>query len=507
MLKKLSFLLSLVLVAALLLPACGDASSSASSQAEPPVSSGSTVSGEAKTLTIVHVNDIHGYVEETETAIGYPKIGGFIDEMKAQDENTLALDAGDTFAGTPNASFDKGESIVDILNTMAFDAFVPGNNDYYLGMEQLEKLTSELNYPSLAGNVVDSAGTDFLPPYLIVEMPNGLSVGLVAATCGFAAGLEFLDPIETTQKWVDEIRGQVDIVVGFVHLGVEDSSGNTSVRLAEEVTGLDLIIDAHSHTELPEGQVVNGILIAQTGEYSNNVGVVDVTWQDGAVTEVAARLVTKEDMADQAEKAETAEALAKLLAASEEYFAEVIGETSVELVGTRDIVRTQETTMGNMYTDAVREALGADVCIAKAGVIGGEIAPGEITKGDVLAISRVSVDYALYEVTGEELLEMLESAVTEYPESSGAFNQLSGVSIVIDPDQAAGERVHSVKVDGKDLDLEATYTVAMSSQAAGDREALETGFGTSEEILEAYIVANSPVAPKIEGRITEGPKA
>lgn len=505
--KKSFLLMCLLLLVSLLLPACGDANSGLSGLTDPPASSNVIASGDAKTLTIVHVNDIHGHVEETETAIGYPKIAAFLDEIKAQDENTLALDAGDTFAGAPSASFDKGESIVDILNTMSFVAFVPGNNDYYLGKDQLEKLTSALNYPSLAGNVVYADGSDFLPPYLITDMPNGLKVALVAATCGFADGLEFLDPIETTQKWVDEVHDQVDIVVGVVHLGIEDSSGNTSVRLAEEVTGLDLIIDAHSHTELPEGQRVNGVLIAQTGEYSNNVGMVNVTWQDGVDTKVTAKLVTKEEMADQAEKAETKEALNKLQAKSEEYFSHVIGKTSVELVGTRNIVRTQETTMGNLYTDAVREALGADVCIAKAGPIGGEIAPGEITKGDVLEICRVSENFELYAVTGAELLEMLESAVTEYPEPAGAFNQLSGVSIVIDPRQNAGERVHSVMVGGVTLGSEATYTVAMTRQASGGRGTLlETGFGTSEEILEAYIIENSPVEPQIEGRITEGPK-
>lgn len=509
--KKLAIVLCLVLAAALLLPACNGATSGSSSVAsgsQPAVSSSQpATAGEARTLTIVHVNDIHGNVEETETAIGYPKIAAFIDEMKQSDPNTLALDAGDTFAGTPNAAFDKGESVAKVLATIDFDAFVPGNNDYYLGKDQLEKLVGQLPYPSLAGNVLDAAGEDFLPPYTVITMPNGLVVGLVSATCGFAEGLEFTDPIAAIQASVDAIRDEVDLVVAFTHIGVEDASGNTSVRLAEEATGIDLIIDAHSHTMLPEGMEVNGVLIAQTGEYSNNIGVVDVVVQDGQV-QATARLVTREEMADAPEKAETAEALGELLADSAEFFAQVVGETAVELVGTRDIVRTQETTMGNLVTDAVREALGADACIAKAGTIGGDFGPGEITKGDILAICRVSVDYELFEVTGAELLEMLEEAVTEYPEPSGSFNQVSGLTLSIDPSQPAGERVHSVTVGGAPLDEDATYRVAMSGQASGGRGTLVEGHMVNNaDAVEAYIAEGSPVAPQIEGRILEAAKA
>lgn len=462
----------------------------------------------ARTLTIIHVNDIHGYVEETDTAIGYPKIAAYIEAMKQEDPNILALDAGDTFAGAPNAAFDKGESVAEVMNTIAFDAFTAGNNDFYIGTEQLKKLTDSLNYPTLAGNVIDEDGNYPWERHLTVSMDNGLTVGIVSATCGFGDGLEFLDPVEELQKQVDEIRSQVDIVLALVHLGVDDDSGNTSVKVANEVTGIDVIIDAHSHTVLEEGMVENGILIAQTGEYSNNIGVVNLTVHDSGEIEAAAHLVTKEEMAAAAEKEDTKAVLTTLLEKSDEFFSQVIGETLVDLDGSRDNIRTGETNMGDLVADIIREETGADLAFAVSGTIGGEILAGEITKADVLAIARVSVDYAIYEIKGEEILTILNEMCNMYPESSGAFTQVSGISFKIDPVQPEGERIHSVKVGSADIKAETVYQLAASSQAMNERSAvlINDDFAPSEVIIEKYITENSPIDISTSGRITEEAK-
>lgn len=499
--KKHFALLSVIMAFTMLLAACsGTASSSGASSA--------SAAGQAKTLTIVHVNDVHGNVEETETSIGYPKIAAFIDKMKTEDPNTIALDAGDTFAGTPNAAFDKGQSIATVLNTIDFDAYTAGNNGFYLGKAPMEALAAALPYPTLAGNVVDGSGQNPWQRYTTIEMPNGLIVGIVSATCGSDPDLTFLDPVETLQRDVDEIRADVDVVVALLHLGLEDSSGNTSIKVANEVSGIDVIIDAHCHTVLEEGRIENGVLIAQTGEYGNNVGVVTLTIPADGTISAAARLVTREEMAGESEKEETAAALATLVEDANVYFAQAVGETAVELVGTRDIIRAQETNLGNFVADVIRDATGADVSIVKAGTIGGEIPAGEITKRDILAIARVSVTYEVFEITGAQLLQLINDGCKEYPEPSGSFSQVSGVSFVIDPSQPAEERVHSVKVGGEALDLEKTYRVAASAQAMGGLEVApaQSGFAPSEVLIEDYIVQNSPINPQVEGRITEGAK-
>jgi len=494
--------------------ACNNNNGSKSSDISVDESAATQTNGEnIQKVTIVHVNDIHGYVDETETAIGYPKIAAFIDQVKAEDQNTIALDAGDTFGGSPSVSFDQGESASSVLSTIAFDAMVLGNHEFFLDVDQILKLTDVLSYPTLAGNTTGTDGSETpFEAYTILTMENGLKLGIVTATNGINSDITFKDPVESLQAQVNEVKPQVDIVIALTHLGVEDSSGNTSQLVAQEVEGIDVIIDGHSHTVLEEGLEVNGILIAQTGEYSNNIGVVELTVVGGKVDSVSARLITKEEMADAEEKEDTAVALAKLVEKRDVYLKQVVGETTVDLIGVRDIIRTQETNLGNFYTDVMRELTGADTAIAIAGAIGGEIPAGEITKNDILSISRVSTSYIVVELTGADILETLNSKITKYPESSGSFLQVSGMTIKIDPGQEAGNKVHSVTINGKDLELEKTYTIAVPYDTVSNKglingTMISDVYESSEIVLEEYIAANSPISPRVEGRIVEEAKS
>lgn len=463
-------------------------------------------SGESRTLKIIHVNDVHGYIEESDTAIGYAKLAALIGQMKEEDPNTIALDAGDTFAGSPNASFDKGESIVPILNTVGFDAMVLGNHESYLGLDQITTLTGRIHYTVLAGNVVTTDGKKLWDSYTIITLENGLNVGIVTATCGDAAGLEFLDPIESLQSQVDKIKTEVDVVVALVHLGVEDSSGNTSQLVAAEVEGVDVIIDGHSHTVLEKGMIVNGVLIAQTGEYGGNIGITELRVTSGAVESVTSHLITKEEMLEAEVKEDTLAAVEELLVKSEVYYAQVIGETRVDLIGTRELIRVGETNIGSLYADAIKDATGAEIALCGAGGIGGEIPIGEITKRDVLSISIVVESYFVGEMKGSDIVDALNNHVSNYPEASGAFFQVSGISFKIDPDQPVGERVHSIHVGDEVIDLQQTYTVAFSELAKSgvsfsNAVIISNDLPKSDVIIENYIIENSPISPEVEGRI------
>lgn len=463
---------------------------------------------ETQTLTIIHINDMHGYADETSTSIGYAKLAALIDRMKEEDPNTIALDAGDTFAGSPNAAYDKGESILSILNTVAFDAMVLGNHESYLGVDRISDLTGRLHYKALAGNVVTTGGDYLWEPYTIISLKNGLKVGVVTATCGGADGLEYLDPIASLQRQVNEIKADVDVIVALTHLGVEDASGNTSQKVAVEVEGIDVIIDGHSHSALEQGIEVNGVLIAQTGEYGKNIGITELTISEGAVASASSRLITKEEMAGANVKEETLEATTKLQTNIAAYYAEVIGVTTVDLIGTSALIRTQETNMGNLYTDAVREGTGAQIALCAAGIIGGEIPAGNITRGDVLSISRVFASYVVGEMKGEDIINALEDHVKFYPEPSGSFFQVSGISFKIDSGKSAGERVHSVYVGGEEIDPDEIYTVAFSALGKNNvgfvnATIIEDDFPGSDELIANYILKHNIISPMVEGRIIE----
>lgn len=112
------------------------------------------------------------------------------------------------------------------------------------------------------------------------------------------------------------------------------------------------------------------------------------------------------------------------------------------------------------------------------------------------------------ELTGADILAALNAFITEYLKSSGTFLQVSGMTIKIDPDQEAGSKVHSITVNGEDLEPEKTYTIAVphdtvSSPGLVNGTVIGNVQEASEVVLENYITANSPISPQLEGRITE----
>ncbi len=480
-----------------------------------PAPSAAAAEGFTGTITIVHINDIHGYVDETEEAIGFARIAGFFEATKAENPNTIFLDAGDCFSGSAYTTIDQGESIVPILNTVGIDAMVAGNHDFNFGSAQLLRLASLVTYPVLSANMVyRDTQENILDGYDIITLDNGMKVGVIGLTTPVAEAMGasdvmYVDAISVCQALVDELQPQVYIIVALTHLGENEGDALTSTMIADEVTGLDVIIDGHSHTELPEGRWQNGVLIAQTGEYSHNIGVVSLVIEDGVHVDTTARLITKQEAENLPEKAETAALVAELAAESEAYFAEVIGSTDVALVGTRDIIRPQETNIGSLFADDLRDAARTDISCFKAGLIGGELQPGDITRKDLTEICRVDSLIVVKEVTGADILEYLNYAMAPFPSSNGSFLQVSGISYSIDPDLAE-DKIFDVSVGGVPLDSDAAYTVAvslgMSSEPGMDNGTLVREVGYTSTYMGEYIAANSPLQCETDGRIAIGTK-
>ena len=234
-------------------------------------------------LTIVHTNDTHARVKWGE-GLGFAKISAIIKEVKRDNPNTLVLDAGDTFHRQTIATLNKGESIALLMNAIGYDAMVPGNHDFNYGYERLVELNKMTNFPILAANVRKEDGSSLLDAFIIKKI-GGLKVGifgLVTPETIYATnpknveGLTFINPVEAARLMVEALKNETDFIIALTHLGMNPSSVFTSIRVAQEVEGIDLIIDGHSHTVLEQGLKVGKTLIVSTGEYSKNLGIVNL---------------------------------------------------------------------------------------------------------------------------------------------------------------------------------------------------------------------------------------
>jgi len=480
-----------------------------------------TILAEEVDIRIYHVNDVHSRVEDDDYAgsIGYAKMATLIKKARREMGNVMFLDAGDSFHGQTIANINDGEAISNILDLMNVDALTLGNHDFNYGQARLEELANMSNFPFLAANLVREDGEEipYKKDYIIKEY-DGVKVGVFGLVTPETAykthpknveGLVFENPITTANAVVNELRGKVDVIVGLTHLGISEGSKYTSKMVAEEVPGIDLIVDGHSHNVLKEGMMVNDTMIVMAGEYSKFLGYVDLTVDNGELTDIKANLITREETADVEKDFIISTVVDRINRANAAITSQTVGVTRVELNGERGNVRTGETNLGNLITDAMRAKLDTDVAITNGGGIRASIDRGEITQGEVITVLPFGNTAMAIEISGAKLRAALEHAVSEYPATEGLFPQVSGIKFTFNGDAEPGNRVQQVWVEGEELEQDKMYTVATNDfmKAGGDGYTMFTDApivkeaGGLEEIVMEYIEANSPVAPVTEGRI------
>lgn len=473
-----------------------------------------------KIITILHTNDVHGNAIEDEKGgkLGYAKLKTFADSK----ENAILVDAGDVLHGTTFATISKGQSIVDLMNLVGYKAMAPGNHDFNYGSARLKELSGMAKFPILAANVVDKDGKLFLKDRTIIEV-DGVKVGIFGLATPETRtksnpknteGLGFTNYIEAARVQVAQLKEDgADVVVALVHLGLDKSSKERSDVLAKEVPGIDLIIDGHSHTQLDNGQMENGVLIAQTGDHTKNIGEVTLVVEDGKVSAKSAKLHPYEELKGLEANKEILDKIEEVENANKPYLDRVIGKTAVDLDGLREHVRTGETNFGNLVTDAMLNLTKADVALTNGGGIRASISKGDITMGDVLQAFPFANYPVVLEVTGQNIKDALEYGVDSAPEVVGKFPHVAGITFKYDQNQKVGSRVFDVIVGKDPLDLKKTYKLVTNDFMAigGDGyEMLKDAKKLAEypllsEVLANYIEKEKIVDPKVEGRVVPAP--
>lgn len=469
-------------------------------------------------ITIVHINDTHAKVFEGKyDGMGLAKVAEKVEALKAENPNTLLLDAGDSFHGTTFATLEDGASIVKVMNAMKFDALAAGNHDFNYGKDRLVELAEMADFPILGANVKKD-GQAVLESYVIKEI-DGIKVGIFGLASPETAykthpdnvkGITFENPVDSAKAMVAELEGKVDVIVALAHVGIDEETIVKSTDIANEVPEIDLIIDGHSHTELEEGMMVNGVLIVSSGEYTKNVGIVDLTVVDGKVTEKSAKLFAKEEAADMEGSAEITALIDEIKTEQKKITDVVLSSTKTVLDGERGQVRTGETNLGNLVADAMINESSAEIAITNGGGIRSSIPVGEITKGDVITVLPFGNYIVTKEVKGSDIKAAIENGVDSYPGAKGAFPHVAGIEYTFDANLPAGARVTSITMDGMPLNMNKTYVLATNNfmAAGGDGYkmfadySVKGEFAALDEALIDYInivdTANLPALSRVK---------
>ena len=466
-------------------------------------------------ITIFHTNDVHGRYN-SDAGMGYAMMASYINAARAAG-NVLVLDAGDTLHGTIFANAVKGESIVEILNAIGVNAMAPGNHDFNYGYDRLKELEALMDFPLISANIRLKDGKEAFAPYTILEIA-GKRIGVVGAENpemvtaihpDHTAALSFLDA-SFVDAAVQTVRGAgVDAVIILAHWGCDGAYNPNSMEALATIPGVSLVIDGHSHTSLYDIVQLPGEtdpIVTSTGEYLNNLGKVTLTFLPEGGLEVQAELIPDPG---QYEDHAMINAIEEVELAQGAELDKVIGETTVELMGERPVVRTSESNWGNLATDIFIAATGADVALMNGGNIRTTVPAGPITARDVNTVFPFGNLVVLMEVSGQAIIDALEVGVRIYPEANGGFPQVGGMTVRFDPAKAEGERIVEVLVGGEPLDPAAMYKLATNDFLAAGGDGYVSlaeypvlfNMGAMDEVIVNYLRENSPVAPELEGRI------
>ena len=459
-------------------------------------------------LVILHTNDSHGRIKEDGTSMGMSAVKYLADRYENAGASVLILDAGDTLHGLPIVTASRGESAVNVMNAVGYSAMAPGNHDFNYGYEHILELEEEMNFPVLAANVTYEADGSLVFGDHIVITCGEYTIGVFGMATpetvtktnpNNVVGLDFNEDnlAGIAQAQCDELKELgCDIIICLAHLGDDVSSTPyRSTDVLEQVIDIDLWIDGHSHSVLNddgEAHLVNGTLVASTGEYTKNIGVVTY---DGA--EFDAGLVHYADLCNTYEQdgeiitefygydPEITALVQNYYDEMMEFYSEVVGHTDVLLNGTREFVRTQETNLGDLAADAILAAApNADFALTNGGGIRANIEIGDITRYDLFTVFPFGNMVATVELTGAQIVYILEAATHACPGIDGAFPQVSGITFEIhtyieyegeyaNPTNP-GSRIQNVCINGEPIDLDATYVMATNDflAAGGDTYAI-----------------------------------
>ncbi|WP_432254648.1 bifunctional metallophosphatase/5'-nucleotidase [Limimaricola sp. AA108-03] len=495
-------------------------------------------------LTILHTNDFHDRYEpisafdstcapeDNEAGECFGGVARLVTALqeardRAGDGNLLLVDGGDQFQGTLFYTYYKGEMTAEFMNQLGYDAMTVGNHEFDDGPEVLRAFIDKVEFPVLMSNA-DVSGeeqlADAIQKSTVIER-EGERIGLIGLTpedthelASPGENVTFSDPVAAVQAEVDRLTEEgVNKIVVLSHSGFE-----TDKRVAEETTGVDVIVGGHSNTLLSNTQedavdvypvMVGDTAIVQAYAYGKFLGELNVTFdEEGVITEAAGEpiLIDGKVAEDQAAVDRVSE-LAKPL---DEIRNRVVASTTAPIEGNRDVCRAMECEMGNLVADAMLDRVadqGIQIAIANSGGLRASIDEGEVTMGEVLTVLPFQNTLSTFQVSGATLLEALENGVSQIEEGAGRFPQVAGMSFAVDPAAEAGSRVSDAMVDGEPLDPEATYGVVSNNYVrnGGDGYAMfvdaENAYDYGPDLADVtaeYIAAQGDYKPYTDGRIT-----
>lgn len=520
-------------------------------------------------IIVLYTNDVHCGIND---GLGYSGVAALKKDMLQKTPFVTLVDVGDHLQGDTIGVVSRGAYIVQLMNKAGYDLAALGNHEFDYGLKALNSDMMAAKYRYLCCNVrYTGTGNDpffGMKPYEIIEYGNRKAAFIGVDTPETVTSTNPVNlkengeivvsfSADTPEQFYAAVQANInecraagaDYVILLAHMGTEppfEAYGSTA--LIANTEGVDVILDAHSHSFLCEDYITdrNGkkVLRSSTGTKLQSVGKLLISAQGNISTSLIVSYPDRDE--------EVQLFIDKIEAEYEAETAIPVGKTDYDLMisdaeGIR-MVRSRETNMGDLIADSCREVLGAQIGWVNGGGIRDSIVKGDITMGDILKVSPFGTEMSLISAKGQHILDGLEMASMKTLNSyrngnggpsgeSGSFAQVSGLKYTVDTSvpssvvldgqgafvEVSGDRrvkdVYVENFDGtwEELDTDKYYSVAISkfiSKEGGDGlnmfiedEILLDGCDQDYNVFMRYITENlGGVIPEKykspQGRIT-----
>ena len=466
-------------------------------------------------VTFLQINDVYSTVP-IDGLGGLARVATIKQQLAAVGKTPVLVIAGDFLSPSVASTVFKGEQMIAAFNAMGLDYATLGNHEFDFGSDVLIQRMAEARWQWVVSNVIDTntgKPVGNAAPYVVRQF-GALRVGIIGLclvteeiTPDNLKHLRLVDPFEAAATYLPMLKAEgANAIVAITHLSFPDDRA-----LAQRFPDIDLIIGGHEH--FPITATENRTLISKAGSDAKFVARLDLNRRpDGVMERFFELMPMTSSIPDEPRTAAVVNSYESRLGAELDV---VIGSTRVGLDADSVRMRAGETNLGNMVADAMRAEVGADVAVVNSGGIRGDrIYPaGPITRRTVIAMQPFGNVLCEIAIPGRALLAALNAAVSKLPSSEGRFPQVSGMTLRVDMNAPADNRVRDVRVAGQPLDLGKTYLVATTDYQlrggdgydafTGQRVIVDPESGQIlSTVLERYISARREVNPAVEGRIT-----
>jgi 5'-nucleotidase/UDP-sugar diphosphatase len=479
-----------------------------------------------KKLTILHSNDLHGdfLAENIDQQLvgGISLLSGYINKTRDENENVIYVVAGDMFRGSVIDSEYKGISTIEIMNALAPDVVTIGNHEVDYGIAHLLFIERCAKFPIINANMyIKTNGARLFKPYEIIEMDGMkiLFIGIVTEDVLASAKKEGLigtiinteDAAVEVGKICNAFNGiDIDFTVLLTHIGFEEDK-----KLAELLNpewGVDIIIGGHSHTVLEKPEIINGIPIVQAGTGTDAIGRFDINvdtdnncidsfvWQFIPITD---KTCPKDHQIE--------EIITGYKNITDAKYGRVVSKFKHILTHPK---RNQETSLGNLAADIIRESLGLDLMLFGSGSIRSTELGPIVTFGKLIECFPYIGPVYQINVTADQLRNMLlyifrDDAWSGHTE----FYQFSkGIELVYSKSK---QEFELATLNGKDIKGNRIYKIGIQEFHYVNFEDF-LGLNINEtyvngkpriitmsdfDILNEYLSSNNVVNSAVEGRL------